>query len=214
MIDELMREIAERFSDGGDWCSLEKAQTLAAIVVGLRPRLVCEIGVWMGGSLVPMAMGLRALDHLDRAQGREPVARRVVGVDPWSAQESCAGQAEVDKSWWGTVDHEAAMLVFLARLERHGLREYCEVVRCSSDDAIVPPSIDLLHVDGNHAEQATRDVARFAPRVPAGGILVLDDLSWAGDHVRRAQDLARELGFCTLYPLGTGVVMQRERGPI
>ncbi len=42
------------------------------------------------------------------------------------------------------------------------------------------------------------------------GILVLDDLTWAGGHVQQARDVAIDLGFRDLYPLGTGVVMRRE----
>ena len=54
-----------------------------------------------------------------------------------------------------------------------------------------------------------RDVVRFGKKVVPGGILVLDDLDWAGGHVQAARDVAVHLGFRSLYPLGTGIVMQR-----
>lgn len=210
-IPSLMSEIARCLPEGGDWCGLDKAHTLASLVVALRPRVVCEIGVWMGGSLIPMALALRELRDLPLSQGGGgAIGRTAVAIDPWAAAESVAGQDDADVSWWRSVDHDAAMSAFVARLERHGLVDLCQVVRSPSDLAPVPPSIDLLHVDGNHADQARRDVERFAPSVVPGGILVLDDLAWAGGHVLRARDLARDLGFCELYPLGTGVVMQRS----
>jgi predicted O-methyltransferase YrrM len=209
MLSNTMAEIQESLREGGEWCDLEKAHTLAAIVAGLRPRVICEIGVWMGGSLVPMAIAARSIATIERATGRAPEARRVVAIDPWMASESCAGQAEADVTWWRSVDHDAALAVFRARLDHHGVRDLVEIVRLPSGVAPVPDGIGLLHVDGNHAEQAVRDVERFGPAVSAGGILVLDDLSWSGGHVAAARDAARAMGFATLYPLGTGVVMQR-----
>jgi len=211
-LTDLMTEIRDRLADGGDWCSLEKAQALAAMVIGFRPRVVCEIGVWMGGSLVPMALALRKLRDLDVAAGRVPVARRAIAIDAWSPVASCDGQGETDAAWWRSVDHDAAHQAFSERLGRHGLSELCEVVRAPSDEAPVPEAIDLLHVDGNHAGQALRDIERFAPSVRSGGILVLDDVSWYGGHVALGRDAAEGLGFRELHALGTGVVMQRIKG--
>jgi predicted O-methyltransferase YrrM len=209
MLSNTMAEIQESLREGGEWCDLQKAHALAAIVAGLRPRVVCEIGVWMGGSLLPMAIAMRSVSTIERAGGRTPEPRRIVAIDPWAASESCVGQAGADEAWWRSVDHDAALAVFRARLDHHGVRDLVEIVRLPSGGAPVPEGIGLLHVDGNHAEQAVRDVERFAPAVSAGGILVLDDLSWSGGHVAAARDAAREMGFATLYPLGTGVVMQR-----
>ncbi len=209
-LSALMSEIRDKLAEGGDWCDLEKAQVLAALVIGLRPRVVVEIGVWMGGSLVPMMLALQTLARMDEARDRPAVTRRAIAVDPWSPEASCANQLPVNAAWWSSVDHEEAMRAFLARLDRHGLTGLCEVVRRSSDEAPVPPEIDLLHVDGNHADQAERDVVRFAPSVAPGGILVLDDLEWSEGHVRRGHARAVELGFVELYRLGFGVVMQRR----
>jgi predicted O-methyltransferase YrrM len=214
MIAKLMARIAETYREGGDWCSLEKAQTLAAIVVALRPATICEIGVWMGGSLVPMAMALRALRSVDELAGRTLTSHRVIAIDAWSPEDSAAGQSREDAAWWAGADHEQALRAFRRRLDQHDIAGLCQVVRVKSDDAPVPVSIDLLHVDGNHAEQALRDVQRFAPSVPVGGILVLDDVAWSGGHVRRAYEWAAEDGFKALYPLGTGTVLQRvSQGP-
>lgn len=228
-----MEEIARCLPDGGDWCSALKAQTLASIVLGNRPRVTCEVGVWMGGSMIPILLALRALRQveLDDAAARTraaavrtaatgisepvedvPVVRRIaVAIDAWSSADSAVGQSAVDAAWWASADHATALRVFRERLERHGVADLCEVVQSSSGTAPVPRDIDLLHVDGNHAEQATVDVARFGTAVSVGGILVLDDLHWAGGHVTSARDLARDLGFRELYRLDTGIVMQRTR---
>lgn len=197
---ELFAEIERVLPDGGQWCDLEKAQTLAAIVVALRPRIVVEIGVWLGGSLVPM---LLAMKHVGTG--------RAIAIDPWSKQASVVDQEGENLEWWGKVDHEATYRKFVARLELHELQHLCTICHRTSDQCDPPAEIQLLHLDGNHGPQAVRDVERYATKITSGGILVFDDLDWSGGNVRAAARRAVELGFRELYPLGTGVVMQRTR---
>jgi predicted O-methyltransferase YrrM len=196
---ELLAQIEACAVAGSDhWCSEEKRATLAALVIALRPRVVVEIGVWEGGSLLPMLLAMR---HVKRGHA--------IAIDPWSADASVADQVPANAEWWGQIDHEKAYQKFLARLDVYDVRDACTVHRMRSDDAPIPPTIDLLHVDGNHAEQVLRDVNRFVPSVPVGGIVIMDDVAWEGGHVMRATQRARELGCIDLYPLGTGIVMQR-----
>jgi hypothetical protein len=184
------------------WPSLEKCQTLAAMVFALRPTTIVEIGVWTGDSLLPQLFALREL-------GGERIAW---AIDPWSNDASVEGQEGANADWWGQVNHQTAFETFMGRLRRHDVEKITHVVRAKSDEVDPMPigEIGILHVDGNHAAQAIRDVERFAPSVPIGGMLVMDDLGWEGGAVRRAYDHARELGFVELYPLGTGCVMQRR----
>lgn len=205
-----MAEVEASVPAGGTWCSLEKATTLAAIVVALRPKVVVELGVWEGGSAIPMGIALRRVG-----------SGQLVAVDAWSAKASTSGQAGVHLTWWGQKmgqeGHDRAREKFMARLEKHGITsDRCLVVRARTDEAAVPPSIDLLHHDANHGPQAVIDVERWAPAVRVGGILVIDDLDWPGPeaaavdrHVVHARDRAIELGFVELFRLGTGCVMQR-----
>ena len=197
-------EVSMRSDQG--WCSLEKATTLASIVLALRPSVVVELGVWMGGSAIPMAIALRAIG-----------GGQLLAVDAWSATASVAGQDEPKHAtWWGTTmgesGHLRAFEMFLRRLRAHGIPpERCSVRRQRTDEAEVPGTIDVLHHDANHGPQAVVDIDRWAPAVRVGGMLIIDDLDWAGGHVVRARDRAIELGFVELYLLGTGCVMQRVR---
>lgn len=209
VLAKLAEEVAATLPSGGDWCSLHKAQTLAALVLGLRPRTCVEVGVWTGGSLIPVLLALRALGRVEQEVHGCVVKRRALAIDAWSAEASCVDQSSADQVWWGRVDHEAALQTFLTRLSDLELSYLCDVVRASSDRAPVPARIDLLHLDGNHGAQAVRDVERFGSAVAVGGVLVLDDLDWSGGHVAWARDRALELGFESRYPLGTGVVLQR-----
>lgn len=199
----LLSEIERVLPDGGEWTSIEKAHTLASIIVALRPMIVVELGVWLGGSAIPM---LLALKHI--ANGKP---HRMIAVDPWSASASIADQEGDNAAWWGAVDHEAAYRKFRARLDLHELAHLCTIARVASERYEPPSEIGLLHIDANHGPQAIRDVERYAPRVPIGGILVMDDVNWAGGSVARACSRAVEIGFRELYPLGTGAVFQRVR---
>jgi Methyltransferase domain len=199
---DLRREIEDAAPEGGDWCSPDKAVQIAALVLELRPQLVVELGVWMGGSAVPMAIALRCLG-----------AGQLVAIDAWSTEASVAGQEGVNAAWWRSVGdegHERARQTFLARLKKHQITpERCAVQRQRSDEAIVPSVIDILHHDANHGPQVVLDVERWAPVVRVGGLLILNDLDWPGGHVRRARDRVIELGFVEQYRFGTGVVLRR-----
>ena len=201
---DLMHEVEEALPDGGDWCTMDKAGTLVSLIVGLRPRVVVELGVWMGGSAIPMAIALRHLGH-----------GKIVAIDAWAPAASVAGQQGNNATWWGEVvgaaGHDKAYATFMDRIKKHGLQSRCVVQRKSTEEAPVPAVIDFLHHDANHGPQAVLDIERWAPAVRIGGLLVIDDLDWEGGHVQRARDRAEELGFVELYRLGTGCVMQRVR---
>lgn len=198
---ELLQEIERVLPEGGDWCDLDKAETLAALILATRPAIVCELGIWIGGSAIPMAL---ALKHNGRG--------RLYAVDPWSTAASIEGQSGANAEWWATVDHEEAYRRFLERIGMHSLSNVT-VMRMTSDEAPIVTPIDILHIDSNHGPQAIKDVLRWAPNVVVGGFLVLDDLGWEGQNVERARDEALGLGFIELYHLGTGALYQRVRLP-
>src|SRR5262245_52718752 len=125
------------------WCSLDKATTMAAIIVALRPQVVVEPGVWLGGSAIPMAIALRQVG-----------TGRLIAVDAWSVQASIAGQETVHSTWWeriGVEGHDRAFRTFWRRLLNSGIAsDRFLVLRQRTDEAVVPPMIDLLHHDANH----------------------------------------------------------------
>jgi Methyltransferase domain len=212
---EILAEIERHLPEGGAWCSLVRAQALASLVLALRPRRIVEIGCWMGGSAIPMLLALRYLHTTIDDETKLPLVPdaegRLLTIDPWSPDASIRGLDDVNRKWWGNVDHDHAYRVFCERLGRHGVGGWCDIERKRSDDVAPFSVIDLLNVDGNHSEQAIRDVERFAPSVPVGGILALDDVGWSGGHVATAKQTALAMGFAERYRIGTGVIMQRVR---
>lgn len=180
------------------WCDVDKAQRLAALVIALRPKATVEIGVFGGRSLIPLAMA-----HQFIGQG---VA---TGIDPWAKGASLEGMEGENKEWWDKLDHDVIHAGFMSASARLRADSWMLVHRTTSDEAAklkdVPAVIDLLHIDGNHGPQAVKDVDNYATRIPAGGILVMDDIDWAATATARVRDLK----FTFLYNLGTGAVFQK-----
>ena len=132
--------------DGGTWCTVEKSSHLAALVFALRPTTIVEIGVFFGGSLVPLALAQQRYADpassglLPSTPGRGPALAGETAPQTWPGGRrlSTTGSRQV---------HEAA--------GRHGLTELVEVVgEVRRGDAAAP--IGLLHIDGYHGEQAAR----------------------------------------------------------
>ena len=171
------------------WCSYQKAETLASIVIAIRPQISIEIGVFGGKSLIPIAM---AHQHIHKGH--------VIGIDPWMAKASIEGQSGENAKWWSDQKmHDQIYSGFMAKRASLGLDGYSQVARMTSNEFDPVLGIGLLHVDGNHGEQAIKDVGRFCPFVDIGGIVVMDDIGWGDGTVDRAIDVLPRIGFIELY---------------
>ena len=202
--DQLFNAITGVLPTLPGWCELDKAHALAAAVLTLRPRVCAEIGVFGGGSLIPTALACQAVG-----------SGHVVAIDPWSAAASTEGYEGPNKEWWSKLDHEAIYQCFGRNVQTLGLTDRVLIQRAKSDDVTPADVIDLLHVDGQHTDQAVRDVQRFAPKIRNGGLCFMDDIGWVnettGAGVQRAVEALLKLGFVELYKIGTGACFQRVK---
>jgi predicted O-methyltransferase YrrM len=150
------------------WCTKFKAFTLIDIILEKRIEKVVEIGVWGGRSLVPMAFALKELGY-----------GKVYGIDPWSAVASVEGMDKINKDWWGAIDHEAIYQDLAHKVHLFGLVNHVKLIKSTSVAAEPINNIGLLHIDGNHSEEASLyDVMKWAPFVKKGGLIVFDDVTW------------------------------------
>lgn len=154
------------------WCSVAKAQHLASMVVAIHAKTSLEIGVFAGRSLFGLAYGHKHIGH--------GVA---IGIDPWTNAAATEGYSGENREWWGTLDLEKVYKKFMQNVNLTGCQNVIQVARMRSDDYSPIPELDILHCDGQHSEQAIRDVQRFGPHVRVGGLVVLDDLTWVNDGV-------------------------------
>lgn len=183
------------------WCEPEKAHALAAAVIAFKPTRIVEVGVFGGRSLIPMALACQA-------NGKGVV----IGIDPWTNAAAVDGYDGANRDWWATVDLERVYREFVNHVSMLSLGSFVEVVRAKSDDAPVAASYDMAHLDGQHTDQAVRDVHKFASRVRIGGLCILDDIGWvngSGTKVGTAVDVLTRNGYEELYRIGTGAVFQR-----
>ncbi len=169
------------------WTSVAKGCALASIVLTMRPKVAAELGVWAGKGLLPVAFAMKEIGF-----------GKVVGIDPYSAQESVKGQEKVHADWWQSVDHAGIKQKFLGHVKHFDLESIVSLIQKPSND-VEPFPCDLISLDGNHGEQALTDAERFGRSVSLGGIVFNDDLMWGNGYVLRSLDALEDLGFRELF---------------
>ena len=170
------------------WCTVEKAFTLAGLVLEIKPEVCVEIGTYAGRSFLPMLWALR-----------ETKSGKAIGIDPYDAKISSEQEFPGNYEWWATLDHALIERKFHAFLKSFGVVDLAEIVKKTSDAATPPNQIDLLHIDGGHTDCAIRDAKRYGANVRADGFIVLDDIQWVGGSVLRAIDELEQMGFSEVY---------------
>lgn len=196
-----MKEMLELNPKLPGWCEIPKALTLYNLVLATKPLTILEVGVFGGRSALPMMQACKR-------NGKGVVHC----VDPWSPKSSEEGQvADVDRKWWGNLNHEIIYQGFVDQVKKNGLMPFCEIHRMKSSEFDGPSVIDVFHCDGNHGPDALSDTIKFSNRVPQGGYVILDDLNWTGGHVGKSAERLKENGFMELHPLGTGALYWRAK---
>lgn len=180
---------ADRFSaDLQGWHSQHPYLTRA--ICQLRPRIIVEIGVWKGGSVVTMARELARL-KLDAV---------VIAIDTWlgSAEHYLWEKFVPDLDF--QFGYPRLYHKFAANICKEGLQNYVVPLPLDSMNGFellkqrdIGP--DILHIDAGHDyASVTADLKSWWPLLEPGGVLIGDDYfkSWIGEgkwpQVRRAFD--------------------------
>lgn len=150
------------------WCTKNKASILIDLTFMLSPNTIVEIGVWGGKSLIPMAQALKEIRK-----------GKIYGIDPWSNLASVEGMEGVNYEWWYQVDHNLILNGLIEKIFLFQLNDQVELIRKTSEETPSILNIDILHIDGNHSEQASMlDVQKWVPLVRKGGVIIFDDMDW------------------------------------
>lgn len=127
-------------------------------VAALRPKLLVELGTDRGESYFAFC----------QSAAENNTGTRCYAVDTWRGDEHAGGYDE-------TTFNEVSS---------HNAQHYSAfstLLRCTFDDAadrFAAGSIDLLHLDGLHSEDAVRhDLQSWLPKIRAGGILLMHDIA-------------------------------------
>lgn len=155
------------------WCTLPKSVELYHLIRRHKPKIVVEIGVFGGRSLIPMALALR--------ENSSPTSA-IWGIDDWTREAPTEGSLPTaDLEWWlrDELNLDAIKEEFIRAVSERGLWAYVRMVQSRSVAAAAlfsDKSIDLIHLDGNHSPEAsTRDIQTWLPKVRPGGIVIVDD---------------------------------------
>ena len=131
------------------------------LVARLKPRLFVELGTDRGESYFAFCQSVA-----ENATGT-----RCFAIDTWQGDQQAGGY---DETTFNEVSAHHAQYY----------RAFSKLLRCTFDDALAQftdESIDLLHLDGLHTEEAVRhDLDRWLPKLSAGGILLMHDISVKG----------------------------------
>ena len=172
--------------DFGGGCSLHKASLMAWLINQFKLKTTLDIGVYRGRSLFPQAVA-----HKHGSGGV------VYGVDPWSKLEATENdnvelKEEID-AFVKATDFNQIFNIVDGLNREWGLTRHCVLVRKTSAQASPwfdeqKIRFDLMHIDGNHdTQRVMEDLSLYLPKLNPGGVVVLDDVSWAS--VRPAYDL-------------------------
>jgi predicted O-methyltransferase YrrM len=184
----------------------EALYTLYGLVRTLRPAAIIEIGSSRGKSTCAMALACR-----ENRKGK------VYAIDPHIA------------NYWS--DQETANTSFdflLQRLRIYGLRDWCEVIRKTSGDALkVPPvtKVDFVFIDGDHSYEGVKlDFELCQPLLSEHALVLFHDSTWGyfpddpncrpGLGVPKFLDELRQSGYeaVTLFSPPGLTILQPVRG--
>ena len=160
------------------WCAQEKARLMMHLIIATKPKVCAEIGVFAGRSAYPTLM---ALEYNRRIEGHKGVLH---AIDSWNTTEAVRNYDSKDENakWWKTIPIGKIHAQFVANLKKHNLTDLCVIHnQASQAQAAISkiPTIDILHIDGNHSEKSSvSDVLNYLPKVREGGYVWLNDSNW------------------------------------
>ena len=128
------------------------------LVAQLRPAVLVELGTDRGESYFAFCQSAR----------ENQTQTKCFAIDHWQG-DSHAGS--YDNTTFNDVENH----------NREHYADFSTLIRSTFDEALerfAPDSIDLMHIDGHHTEEAVRhDVESWLPKLRPGGILLMHDVA-------------------------------------
>lgn len=190
------------------WCSAEKAQVLFDLVLKSDSQISCELGVFGGRSLIPIALAHKAKN-----------SGFVLGIDAWTKEASVEGSgafkdgvtAKENDEWWSKVNYPSIHAGCILAIDKYGVNDYCGTVRMRTLSVgllIRDNSIDLLHQDSNHSEEVScAEVEMYFPKMKDGSYWISDDTDWT--TTQKSQELLQDKGFTLIADYGNYKVFRK-----
>ena len=144
---------------------------LPEAVTLLSPKVVVEMGVWKGASVITLADRMKAL-------GLDGV---VIAVDTWLGSSELWANDEWFEMMSVELGRPSLQRKFMANIVDSGLEDYVVPLPLDSYNAAVllhraNITVDLIHLDGSHHYASVlSDLTAWWPLLRSGGMLIGDD---------------------------------------
>lgn len=199
-IEKIFPEYDIRYNHSWGWASLSKAGCLVDYVDEICKHVdnpVCvEIGVFAGKSVLPMALELK--------RNKKGI---IYAIDPWTNEEATKGYDGINYDYWNNINLNHALQIFETMISEFDLKDHVEIIKDTSNNAPLIENIDLLHIDGQHTEQAIFDAKKYAPQIVQNGFCVVDDVEWG--EVSQVPELLERMGFVAIHSVDGCVIFKK-----
>jgi len=160
--------------DIGGGCSLHKAEYLVNLIIKNNLTTCVEIGVYRGRSLIPMIVATSYINGY------------VYGIDPYTNQHMQQKNLPDDvknivSRFIQTCDLEFIYKNLTRSLSSSPFFNYRLIRNPSSLSCpLLPSSINLLHIDGNHdTSSVINDISSYIPLVSSDGFIIMSATNWS-----------------------------------
>ena len=182
------------------WTTLSKAGCMIDYVDEIcssTENPVCvEIGVYAGKSVLPVALELKR-----NAKGI------IYAIDPWTNEEATKGYDGINYDYWNQVDLNEKYQIYKNMVDEFKINDYVVTIKETSDAVPKIENISMLHIDGQHTEQAIRDAKKYASQVVLNGYCIVDDVDWG--VVKNVPEILEKLGFVHVHSVDTAAIYKK-----
>jgi len=203
-IETIYADYDLRYGVNWGWCSLNKAgciiDCINEICSNTKDPVCVEVGVYGGKSVIPVVLELKRLKK-----------GKLYAIDPWDNIEATKGYVGEHYNFWCNVDLNSIYYVFINLLLENECQDLVEIIRKPSDDAPEISDINFLYIDGQHTEQAIRDVHKYASKIVLNGYCVVDDINkevW-GEVSTQTPSILEGMGFVAQKFIDDAIIFKR-----
>lgn len=164
---EPYRSVSLLKPDWHGWFSGPNRAMIEQFIRTQNPKVILEVGTWLGNSAIFMA-------HLLAEDGK------LYAVDHWQ------GSIEHDTMPDAKIRLKTLYQQFLSNVVYAGMANKIVPLRMSSLEAARSISVqpDLIYLDGAHSEEDIyNDILAWYPKLNKGGILCGDDYAWGDAQI-------------------------------
>lgn len=154
-------------ADYDGWLSETNQKGLKHFIITLKPKVVVEIGSWMGLSAIFMALSL-------------PANSKLYAVDHWQGSI----EHHMNQEWSAKLP--TLYQQFLSNVIHAGVTHKIIPTRMSSLEAAKTLNIkpNIVYIDGSHQEvDVYNDIIAWYKKLEIGGILCGDDYAWGNEAI-------------------------------